>query len=168
MGLGTDSLSSNDSLDMFAEMRAALAASRARASRGAPPEGAGSLDDATGEAPALALTANDVLRMATLEGARALGWEDLIGSLEKGKRADLISVRLPGPSTDADADPDGRSGWADPVESLVAQATASDVGMVMVEGQMVFENIRMEASEAAPGSTIIGDTFAAVRAKLRL
>ncbi len=168
VGLGTDSLSSNEGLDMFAEMRAALAASRARASRGAPPAGAGPLDDGAREAPVLALTANDLLRMATLEGARALGWEDLIGSLEKGKRADLISVRVPGSSTDADADPDRRSGRIDPVESLVAQAAASDVGMVMVDGQIVFENLRMEAPEAAPGAPTLGDAFAAVQAKLRL
>ena len=85
VGLGTDSLASNDSLDMFAEMRAALEMSAAvqapTAVRGAP-------------APAGALLPSGVLRMATLEGARALGWDHLVGSLEAGKRADIIAVRL--------------------------------------------------------------------------
>ena len=44
----------------------------------------------------------------------------------------------------------------------------TDVCMVMVDGQIVFEDLRMEAPEAAPGPTTIGDAFAAVRAKLRL
>jgi cytosine/adenosine deaminase-related metal-dependent hydrolase len=110
--------------------------------------------------------------MATLEGARALGWEDLIGSLEKGKRADLISVCLPGSATDADADPDGRSCWADPVESLVARATASDVRMVMVDGRLAYGSFEPGdpevITESAPRSATVAAAYLAVRAKLGL
>ena len=79
VGLGTDSLASNDSLDMLAEMRAALEVSRGRA----PQEGVP------------ALLPSEVLQMATLDGARALGWDHLVGSLEPGRLADLIAVQLP-------------------------------------------------------------------------
>ena len=92
VGLGTDSLASNDDLDLFAEMRAALAVSRARAAAGAP---------------LAALTPGDVLRMATLEGARALGLDALVGTIEPGKRADLVAIRLPHSPADArEAAPD--------------------------------------------------------------
>ena len=119
VGLGTDSLASNDSLDMFAEMRAALAASRARAA-------------AAGAAP---LTPETVLRMATLDGARALGWDRLVGSLEPGKRADIIAVQLPGRALGAGQVGPGAS---DAVSLLVDTATADDVRMTMVEGREIF------------------------------
>ena len=69
VAVGTDSLASNDSLDMFAEMR--------RLKR------QGRVDNST------------ILRMATMNGARALGWQDRIGSLEPGKYADWVAVELP-------------------------------------------------------------------------
>ena len=67
--VGTDSLASNTSLDMFEEMR------RLR--------GDGHVDSFT------------ILRMATLNGAKALGWDDKIGSLTPGKQADFVVVRIP-------------------------------------------------------------------------
>jgi len=76
VGLGTDGAASNNRLDMFQEMRhAALLAKVAN-------------HDAT------SLPAHQALRMATLEGARALGLDKNIGSLEPGKAADLLAVRL--------------------------------------------------------------------------
>jgi 5-methylthioadenosine/S-adenosylhomocysteine deaminase len=72
VGLGTDSVLSNNRLDLFGEMKAAALIQRATTGR------------------ADALTAADVFRMATLEGARAIGWADQIGSLEVGKQADLV------------------------------------------------------------------------------
>jgi len=68
VGLGTDSLASVPSLDLWDEMRAALTAHAGR------------------------LSPEAVLGLATLGGARALGLEDSIGSLAPGKRADLIAV----------------------------------------------------------------------------
>jgi 5-methylthioadenosine/S-adenosylhomocysteine deaminase len=76
IGLGTDGAASNNRLDMFHEMRhAALLAKVAR-------------NDAA------VLPAHQALRMATLEGARALGLDKHIGTLEKGKYADLQAVNL--------------------------------------------------------------------------
>ena len=152
VGLGTDSLASNDSLDMFAEMRAALAVSKERAAA------AGALTEAgsTASTPT-PLTAADVLRMATLDGARALGWERLVGSLEVGRRADIIAVRLgdgaavppppppaarrpPPPPPPPHARPQGpRITVDDPTETFVRSATADDVRMTMIDGRVVSE-----------------------------
>ena len=79
LALGTDGAASNNTLDIFAEAR--LAALLAKQLGGAG-EGA----------------AADMLRMATLDGAKALGLESEIGSLEPGKQADIIAVDLGGPS----------------------------------------------------------------------
>ncbi len=76
IGLGTDSPASAPSFDMFEEMRAAL--SFARASR----------------ADASALSASQVLELATLGSARAIGLDGQIGSLTPGKHADLIVLSL--------------------------------------------------------------------------
>jgi len=74
--LGTDGAASNNDLDMFSEMHTAALLAKAVAG------------------DASALPAEDVLRMATINGARALGLEQEIGSLEPGKSADLIAVDL--------------------------------------------------------------------------
>ena len=76
VGLGTDGAASNNRLDMFAEMR--LAALLAKGKSG----------DAT------AISAHQALEMATINGAKALGLDDKIGSIEIGKLADLIAIQL--------------------------------------------------------------------------
>ena len=76
IGLGTDGAASNNRLDMFAEMR--LAALLAKGQSG----------DAT------AISAHQALTMATINGAKALGLADKIGSIEVGKLADLTAVKL--------------------------------------------------------------------------
>jgi 5-methylthioadenosine/S-adenosylhomocysteine deaminase len=76
VGIGTDGAASNNRLDMFAEMR--LAALLAKGASG----------DAT------ALSAHQAIRAATLNGARALALEHKIGSLEPGKDADMVALRL--------------------------------------------------------------------------
>ncbi|TXS96766.1 TRZ/ATZ family hydrolase [Parahaliea maris] len=81
LALGTDGAASNNTLNLFAELQAA--ALLAKVSR---------LD-------ASALPAAAALEMATLGGARALGIDDQVGSLEVGKQADLIAVDLSGPAT---------------------------------------------------------------------
>jgi cytosine/adenosine deaminase-related metal-dependent hydrolase len=77
------------------------------------------------------LAASRVLRMATIDGARALGLESEIGSLEVGKRADLILVNLnrlhSGPE-------------ADVVSSLVYSALPSDVNTTIIDGLIVMRN----------------------------
>lgn len=76
VALGTDGCASNNDLDMFSEMRTAALLAKAVA------------QDAT------ALPAQDALAMATINGARALGLEADIGSLEPGKLADITAVEL--------------------------------------------------------------------------
>ena len=76
VALGTDGAASNNDLDMFGEMRTAALLAK------------GMNQDAT------ALPAHTALRMATLNGARALGLEQRIGSIEKGKEADLVAVDM--------------------------------------------------------------------------
>jgi cytosine/adenosine deaminase-related metal-dependent hydrolase len=78
VGLGTDSPASTPSFDMFEELRAAVYASRARERRPG------------------ALTAEEALRLATVDAARALGLDGDIGTLAPGKRADLTVLSLSG------------------------------------------------------------------------
>jgi 5-methylthioadenosine/S-adenosylhomocysteine deaminase len=87
VGLGTDSPASTPSIDPWAEMRAAIAAARARARR---PQ---------------ALSAAEALELATLGSARALGLADEVGSLAPGKRADLTVVSSAGSPYDPIDDP---------------------------------------------------------------
>ena len=110
VSLGADGAPCNNRLDMFTEMR--TAALLQKVSHGAD-----------------ALPAQRVLRLATIDGARALGLEHEIGSLETGKRADVIIVNLdclhstPRP--------------ADLISALVYSAEASDVQTVIIDGQPV-------------------------------
>lgn len=87
VALGTDSVASNNDLDMIGEMRTAAMAGKLTA--GDPS----------------ALSAETVLRMATINGARALGLEDETGSLEPGKSADCIAIDLNTPETRPVYDP---------------------------------------------------------------
>jgi len=82
IALGTDGAASNNDLDMFGEMRTAALLAKAVAG------------------DASAVPAEEVLAMATLNGARALGLEQEIGSLEAGKAADIIAVNLSGIETE--------------------------------------------------------------------
>lgn len=110
VALGTDSSASNNRLDMFGELR--LAALLAK--------GVGN--------DARAIPALTALRMATLNGARALGIDEQVGSLEAGKRADLIAVDLAHPNTQP---------VYDPVSTLAYSAQASQVTHVWVHGQLL-------------------------------
>jgi 5-methylthioadenosine/S-adenosylhomocysteine deaminase len=80
------------------------------------------------------LPATAALEMATIRGARALGLEKEIGSLEAGKRADLITVRL----DRANAVP-----LYDPVSQMVYALKAGDVRDVMVNGKPVVRDTRI-------------------------
>lgn len=81
VGIGTDGAASNNKLDMFAEMR--LAALLAK----------GATQDPT------CIPASQALSMATINGAKALGLDDKIGSIETGKMADLVAVKIASPET---------------------------------------------------------------------
>ncbi len=108
VGLGTDGAASNNRLDLFEEMR--LAALLAKVvSR-----------------DAASVTATQAFLLATRNGARALRLDDRIGTLEAGKRADLVAVRLDTPA----AIP-----MFDPVSHLVYVAGRADVTHVWVDGR---------------------------------
>ena len=122
LGLGTDGAASNNDLDMFEEMlTAALLAKHV------------SGDPTVAPAPA-------VLEMATLGGARALGMEDRLGSLEAGKRADLIVVDLSAPRLHP---------LYDAVSHLVYAAKGADVRHVVIEGKVVMRDRRVTTLDEA-------------------
>lgn len=117
VSLGTDSCAVNDNMDMFEAMRVAAFLQKV------------SHMDAT------ALSAYQVLEMATIGGARALGLEAEIGSLEVGKKADLIVVDLTGTHLR-------------PINNLVnnlvyCASAASDVETVIIDGRLVVEGRRL-------------------------
>jgi 5-methylthioadenosine/S-adenosylhomocysteine deaminase len=76
VALGTDGAASNNDLDMFGELKTAALLTKAVAQDAAK------------------LDAHAALRMATINGAKALGWDDQIGSLEAGKSADIIAIEI--------------------------------------------------------------------------
>jgi len=108
VGLGTDGAASNNRLDMFGEMR--LAALLAKGSTG----------------DASALPAREVLRMATLNGAHALGLGSEIGSISPGKSADFVAVSFKGLNTKP---------CYDPVSHLVHVADRECVTHVWIAGK---------------------------------
>lgn len=114
IGLGTDSPAATESTDMLSEMRTGLLLHRARDTRRF-------LDAAT------------MLELATIGGARALKMDDEIGSLEIGKKADIIAVdlsnSLQAPETN-------------PMSAVVNTCSASDVLMTMVDGSIRYEKTR--------------------------
>ena len=113
VSLGTDSSCSNNSADMFEVMK-----TTALLHKGIQKE------------PTL-LPAEQVLRMATIEGAKALLWKKEIGSIEVGKDADLVMVNLKKPHLRP---------LFNEVSHLVYSAKAADVDTVLVKGKIVMEN----------------------------
>jgi cytosine/adenosine deaminase-related metal-dependent hydrolase len=75
-----------------------------------------------------------VLEMATLHGARALGLQDEVGSIEPGKRADLIVIDMDKPHL--------VPCW-DPVSTIAYAANGGDVDTVMIDGQIVMQGRRV-------------------------
>ena len=108
VALGTDGAASNNDLDMLAEMRTAALLAK------------GVAGDAT------AVSAYTALRMATINGAKALGLENETGSLEKGKSADIAAINL----GTLESEP-----VYDPVSQIVYSAGREQVTHVWVAGQ---------------------------------
>lgn len=116
VGLGTDGAGSASTLDMFQEMKAAAWLQK----------------NATGDPTAL--TAYEVLKMATIEGARVLGLEEQIGSLAVGKQADVILIDLEQPHLYPRHD----------LASLLAYAASgADVQTVICAGEVVMEERKL-------------------------
>lgn len=113
VALGTDGASSNNNLNLFEEMHLAGLVNK------------GVLEDPT------ALPAYEVLKMATINGAKALGIEKTVGSLEVGKKADLILL---------DYNQSHLLPTHDLISMIVYSAQAADVDFVMCNGKILFEN----------------------------
>ena len=112
VALGADGAPCNNRLDAFTEMRLAALIQKPRLG----PE---------------ALPAAQVLELATLGGARALGLEAEIGSIEPGKRADITVLDLGGPHE--------QPAEADLISRIVYSARAADVRHVVVDGRVVVQ-----------------------------
>ena len=109
VALGTDGSASNNDLDMIGEMRTAALIAKAVAK------------------DASALPALEAIKMATINGAKALGKEDIIGSIKVGKQADLISIDL----SDLASAP-----VYNPISHIVYTATRNQVDHVWVAGKL--------------------------------
>jgi len=137
IALGTDGCASNNDLDMFSEMRTAALLAKAVA------------EDAS------ALPAHQALEMATINGAKALGLENVIGSLEAGKYADITAINL---------DSLNSIPLYNPVSHLVYSTQASQVSHVWCAGKLLlnegnFTKLDSEAikSDSAKWQAILAD-----------
>jgi len=122
VSLGCDGGPSNNCYDMFREMKTAALLQKVR------------LSDPK------VLPAETVLEMATINGAKAVGLEDEIGSIEVGKKADLILVSLKKPHLTPSFDP---------LSTLVYSAQGEDVQTVIIDGDLVMENRHVRTLDEA-------------------
>jgi len=113
VGLGTDGAASNNDLDMFEAMRQAAFLHKLQ-----------TMDPQ-------AIPATVALEMATIQGAKALGLDGLIGSLEPGKRADIITVSVRGAR---------QTPMYNPVSHLVYVSKGSDVRNTIVDGRVLMRD----------------------------
>jgi cytosine/adenosine deaminase-related metal-dependent hydrolase len=116
LGLGTDSVASNNNCDLLEEARFCSLLHRAA------------------QKDAAVCTAEEMLRLMTIDGARALNMADKIGSLETGKQADLIAIDL----RSAHNNP-----HYDPATAIIFSCSARDVLLTMVAGRVLCEGGRI-------------------------
>lgn len=114
VSLGADGAACNNNLDMFNEMRLASLIQK-------PHHGPTVMD------------AHTIFRMATIGGAKAVGLEDEIGSIEVGKKADIAILDLNNFHTYPSAE-------VDPISRIVYSATRADVDTTIINGKVVMEN----------------------------
>lgn len=117
VGLGTGAPASIDTMDIFSEMRMELLIQRA----------------VTGEF----LDSRTLMEMGTLRAAQALRIDDKVGSLEVGKRADIVAVDLSGSHS---------TPTSDPVSALLGSVGNGDVSMTMVDGKVLYERGRLHVA----------------------
>ena len=116
VGLGTDGAASNNNLSMFKEMNAAA------------------LLQKVSQLEPTAMNARDTVKAATIGGAKVLGLEKRIGSLEKGKRADLILIDLNRPHLVP---------LYNAYSLLVYATSGADVETVIIDGRIVMQNRKL-------------------------
>ncbi|KAF9893182.1 hypothetical protein FE257_011605 [Aspergillus nanangensis] len=116
---------SNNSSDIVTQMRLALQSERARRHEQLIAQGK--------RARSLDLSVQDVFRLATIQGARAIRMEDQLGSIEVGKLADLVVFDALSPGMVC-------AGEQDPVAAIVLHSSIRDIDMVIVNGRVCKEN----------------------------
>jgi 5-methylthioadenosine/S-adenosylhomocysteine deaminase len=131
VSLGTDSPCSNNSADMFELMKTTAI-----------------LHKAINRNPTV-LPAEQVLEMATIEGAKALSWEKEIGSIELGKKADLAIINLRKPHLFP---------LYNEASHLVYAAKVSDVETVLINGRIVMENRKLKTLNAEKVMSMVEKT----------
>ena len=137
VGLGTDSVASNNRIDLLEEARTAALLQRGvhRSASILPPD--------------------ELLRLCTLDGARALGLEERVGTLEPGKDADLCAVSLAGTSVRP---------VHDPVAALFHSARGSDVVLTAVRGRVLQRDGRCLTLDPAPLAARLDDAATRLQA----
>jgi len=120
VGLGTDGIGSTSTLDMFEEMKTAAYLQKVN------------------KMEPTVITAYDILKMATIEGAKVLGLDNEIGTIEVGKKADMIFIKTDKlhmcPENDLCA-------------NLVYSANGADVDTVIIDGKIVMQNRKMKYTD---------------------
>jgi 5-methylthioadenosine/S-adenosylhomocysteine deaminase len=137
VGLGTDGPASSNDLDLFVAMRTAAVVHKAR----------------TGDPDVLPASA--VLRMATIDAARAVGIADVVGSIEVGKRADLVLL---------DADSPSLTPSYDAASTVVYAAGRGDVRDVWIDGRRVLRDRALTTIDLAAALDGVRARQGAVRA----
>lgn len=116
VGLGTDGIGSTTTLDMFEEMKTAAYLQKVKTMK------------------PTSINAYEILKMATIEGAKVLGLDDEIGTIEPGKKADLIFIK----TDKIHLQPEN-----DVCANIVYSANGSDVEVVMIDGKVVMQHRKM-------------------------
>ncbi len=116
VGLGTDGIGSTTTMDMFEEMKTAAYLQKVNTME------------------PTSILAYDILKMATIEGAKVLGLENEIGTIEVGKKADIIFIK----NDKLHLCPDN-----DVCANIVYSANGADVDSVMINGKMIMQNRKM-------------------------
>ncbi len=145
-GFGIDTICSVGT-DLFSEMRLALAAERSRANADALARGE--------RVPTVDLHQRDMLRLATLDGARVWQLDDEIGSLSPGKQADIAVIDMRSPHLD---------GYGDPIAVMVLGAGPADVEAVIVGGEIVKRDGHLVGAHVEKARELIHQTQERLRA----
>ena len=143
VGLGSDQAAGNNNCNVFNEMKLTALFGKMR------------------EQDPTSMPADRVLRMATIDGAKALGLEQEIGSLEAGKKADLILVDTRRPTL--------QPMIAEPFNltaNLVYSARGDEVSLVMIDGRVVFEKGKLQTIDEEAVIREIEETVPARRTKV--
>jgi 5-methylthioadenosine/S-adenosylhomocysteine deaminase len=125
VGIGTDGEKENNNFDMFEEMKVASLLGKLK------------------DLDAAALDSWQVLRMATITGAKAIGLDHEIGSIEAGKRADVIAVRTDTPRMT----PLFGGDYFNLHHNLVHAVRGGDVDLVMVDGRILVDDGHLKTAD---------------------